>query len=176
VEPLLDAMKAFGFIIGMGGASAAVFLFRKFLEDLDISETEASALRGIAEMVWFGLGLVLASEFARYIAQPEILADSSTFIIQMAALVIVFLSGSVLMVLCAPFLDMLSFEEEESSPLGSMRQLMMVAGAVALSSWYVAFVVNYIPEYALTNLILGYIIVVSVAILISEMWQMRMEG
>lgn len=177
IEPLLIAVQSLGYVLGMGGASAAVFLFLKFLDDIDIDIQEADVIRRISEMVWLGLGLILASEFARYIAFPELLVESGTFLIEIVALVIVFIAGAVLMVLCAPFLDVLPFEHKEGvSPLETLRKATLTTGAVALSSWYVAFAMNYIPEYSFMTLAVVYILVVAVGILISSLWQMRLSS
>lgn len=177
VEPFLIAIRSLGYVLGMGGASAAVFLFIKFLEDFDISPKEASSLTGISEMIWLGLGLILSSEFARYIAFSDELVQSGTFLMEIVALIVVFVAGAILMVLCAPFLDVLQFEhkEGETSPLETLRKATMTTGAIALSSWYIAFAVNYLPEYSFSTLITVYILFVAAAILMSSVWQIRLE-
>ena len=180
IEPLLVLFRELGFIFGLGGATAALFLFLKFLNDSDIDDKEAQTLQKFSELIWFGLGLIFISEYTRYVSQPEVLAQSGIFISQIVILSVVFISGAVLNVLFAPFLAILPFsekidknaaQEHRPSPLESLRRGTIITGAIAISSWYFAFALNYIPELPIFIIFAAYGAVISGAIIGSLLWE-----
>lgn len=164
-----------GFALGMGGSTAVVFLFSKFLRDFDIDAKEADALKSFSELIWVGLGLILISQFSLYIAYPETLAQSGTFLAQIISLFVVVFSGAVLMIIFAPFLAHIPFtknvEGQYHPSFPSLRRYTFITGAIALSSWYFAFGTNYVPEYSLTALLSAYCAVLVVAVVISILWE-----
>jgi len=172
---VLSMFQFLGFALGMGGATAAVFLFYKFLRDLDIDAKEMDVLQGISELIWLGFGIVLMIQFAFYAANPEVLAQSSTFIARIISLFAVALSGAFLMIIFAPFLAYIPFAEKPErhrpSSLESLRKPTFVIGAIALSSWYFAFVTNFIPEYNLGTLLMVYVAFVLAAVITSLIWE-----
>jgi len=175
ITTVIGAIHALGFALGIGGATAALFLFSRFLRDLNISESESQTLKGISELIWLGLALTLISQFALYIVSVEILALSGLFLAQTIALFVVAVSGAVLMIIFAPFLTAIPFSEttkdHRHSPLESLRRPLFLTGAVALSSWYFAFAMNYLPKYALTVLLSTYITIIAVAIGTALLWE-----
>jgi hypothetical protein len=63
IEPVLILMKDLGFILGIGGATAAVFIFLKFLDDFNLDHKEVGALKSFYESIWLGLALVFISKY-----------------------------------------------------------------------------------------------------------------
>ena len=165
---VIGAVHALGFVLGMGGVTTALFLFYRFLRDLDIDEKELQTLKGISELVWLGLALILVSQFASYVAYTEMLAQSGPFLAQTTALFVAAVSGAVLMIIIAPFLTAIPFNERKKyhhhSSLESLRKPLFITGGVAFSSWYFAFSMNYSPGYELTVLLLAYIAVLATAV------------
>lgn len=179
IMTVIGVIHALGFALGIGGATVALFLFSKFLRDLDIDEGELQILKGISEFVWLGLAFILVSQFASFVAYAEPLAQSGTFLAQTIALFVVVISGAILMIILAPFLTVIPFDEkaegDRRSPLGLLRKPLFVIGAVALSSWYFAFFMNYTKEYGLTVLLLGYGAVLAVAVATALFWESRIS-
>lgn len=175
----IEAVHALGFTLGMGGATTALFLFSRFLRDLDIDEKELQTLKGISELIWLGLALVLVSQFASYVAYAETLALSGPFLAQTISLFVVAVSGAVLMIIIAPFLAAIPFNEtvkdHRHSPLESLRKPLFITGAVALSSWYFAFIMNYLSGYELPVLFLVYSVVLAVAVATGLFWERSMS-
>ena len=175
ITVVIEVIRDFGFILGVGGATTALFLFSRFLEDLDIDEKELQTLKGISELVWLGLAFTLVSQFASYVAYTETLALSGPFLAQTIALFIAAISGVVLMVIIAPFLAAIPFNEKTKyhhhSSLESLRRPLFVTGAIALSSWYFAFIMNYLPGYELIVLLLVYMAVLAAAVVTSLFWE-----
>jgi uncharacterized membrane protein len=171
----IEAIHALGFTLGMGGATAALFLFSRFLRDLDIDERELQTLKGISELIWLGLGLVLASQFTYYVVYAETLALSGPFLTQTISLFVVAVSSAVLMIIIAPFLAAIPFNEiakdHRRSPLGFLRKPLFITGAVVLSSWYFAFIMNYLSGYGLPVLLSMYFIVLAVAVTAGLFWE-----
>ena len=159
-QTIIGAIHALGFVLGMGGATTALFLFLIFLRDRTIDEKELQTLKGISELIWLGLSLVLVSQFASYIVYAPVLAQSGPFLVQTIALFAAAVSGAVLMIIFAPFLAIIPFnetaEKHRHSPLESLRKPLFITGAIALSSWYFAFIMSYLPKYELTVLLSVY--------------------
>lgn len=177
-QTAIEAGRALGFVLGMGGATTALFLFLRFLRDFNIDQKELQALKGIAELIWLGLAFVLVSQFTLYVAHTDILAQYAPFLAQTIALFVVAVCGAVLMIIFAPFLAMIPFSAEKAknerrSPVESLRRPLFVTGAVALSSWYFAFFVSYIQAYELTVLLLVYAVSLVVSIATALLWERR---
>lgn len=166
-----------GFALGMGGSSAAVFLFFRFLKDSDIDEKELGALQDISELVWVGAGLVLMSQFALYTVYPMMLAQSGVFLAKIISLFGVVIAGGVLMIIFAPFLAYIPFEKKlkggTRAGFAALRRPTVMLGAVALCSWYFAFVMNFISEYDLTLLLAVYGVVLMFAVILSMLWEFQ---
>jgi len=163
ITTIIEAVHTLGFMLGIGGATTALFLFFKFLRDFVIDENELQTLKGISEIVWLGLVFVLISQFISYVTKIEILASSGPFLLQTIALFVVAVSGAVLMIIFTPFLTAIPFNEtakgHHHSLTESLRKPLFITGAIALSSWYFAFIMDYLLGYKLTVLLLAYIIV-----------------
>ena len=172
---VIEAIHALGFALGIGGATVVLFLFSRFLRDLDINEGELQTLKGISELIWLGLALTLVSQFAFFVAFAATLARFGPFLAQTIALFVVAVGGAALMIIFAPLLAAIPFNERKKyhhhSSLESLRKPLFIIGAVVLSSWYFAFFMNYLPEYELTVLLSAYIAVLALAVIISLFWE-----
>jgi len=175
VGNLLLMLKFLGFALGMGGATAAVFLFLQFLRDSDIDEKELSAIKDVLELVWVGLALCVMSQFALYVANPTEFMGSWVFLVEMVALFAAAFAGAVFMIIYAPFLAFIPFSKKskENSAAGftGLRRPTLVIGAFALSSWYFAFVMNFIPEYGIVSLLTAYGAVLAFVFLGIMLWE-----
>lgn len=165
---VIEAIRALGFALGIGGSTTAILLFVRFLRDFDIDENEMQTLKGVSELVWLGLAFTLICQFASYIVYTEELSRSGLFLIETLALFIVAISGAILMIIFAPLLAIIPFAELQKghrrSPFESLRKPLFVTGAIALSSWYFAFIANYLPEYKLSILFFAYLTILAVSI------------
>lgn len=170
-----DAMRALGFALGLGGSTAAMLLFTRFLSDYKINENEAQTLKSFSELIWLGLGLVLVSHFASFVGNTETLAHSGAFLVQSIALFAVTLAGAVLLIIFSPFLTAIPFREPEAnvtpSTLKSLRRPMLLTGAVALASWYFALLLDHLPRYESPILILLYAAALTAAIAVALFWE-----
>ncbi len=178
ISAVIALLHMLGFVIGLGGTTVAFFLFYRFLGDFDIDEKELRILKWVLEFMWFGLAVVLASQFVFYIAHAELLALSGVFIVQTVALFIVAISGAVLMIIFAPFLAVIPFDRasRDHPSLASLRRPIFILGAVVLSSWYFAFVMNYLQGYGFVVLFAFYIVVLVVSVVLALFWEKRFES
>ncbi len=181
-QTVIGAIHTLGFVLGMGGVTAALFLFFKFLRDHDIDEKELQTLKGISELIWLGLSFIFVSQLVSFIAHAPDLAQSGPFLVQTISLFVVALSGAVLMIIFAPLLTMIPFSASggdkmengrRPSPFKSLRRPLFITGAVTLSSWYFAFIMSYVPEYGLTALLLVYVAVLVSATMIALFLEKR---
>lgn len=160
-QDILMLLKFLGFALGMGGATAALFLFMRFLRDEDIDEKELSAIKDVSELVWAGLVLTVMSQFALYVANPAEYVESSVFLVEMLALFWAAFAAAVLMIVYAPFLEFVPFkktasQEQSAAGFAALRRPSFVWGGLALASWYFAFGLNFVPEYRLLYLLFAY--------------------
>lgn len=165
---LFDALKSLGFVLGLGGSTAAVFLFFRFLRDFDIDEKESSALKGISELAWVGLAFVLVGQFSLYVSNPDELTQSAGFLAQTIALFGTGVAGAALLIIFVPFLAYVPFSDtpERRSPFSKLRRPIFVTGAAALASWYFSLGVGFLPDkYGLGVLLLTYLLAVAAAVL-----------
>ncbi len=170
---VIEVIHALGFALGIGGVTTALFLFFRFLRDLHIDEDESQTLKGISELVLLGLAFILVSQFASFVAYAQDLAQSGPFLAQTVALFVAAVSGAVLMIIFAPFLSVIPFsaEDHHHSLLESLKRPLFVTGAIALSSWYFAFSMNYLLGYGLATLLLVYLAVLVTAVLTALLWE-----
>lgn len=181
IRPALYFVKNLGFVLGMGGAVASIFLFFKFLKDFCIDDKEANALKGITEMIWLGLAFIFVSEYANYVARPQELSQSGIFFAEMVSFFVVLLSGAILKILFAPFLVVLPFqkakdgEKQASGFIMGLRRATLIVGAIALSSWFFAFVLGYLPEYPIEKLIGAYLTLLVVSAFVALLWEQNMR-
>jgi len=179
IETVIGAFHALGFALGVGGVTAMFILFSRFLRDFNIDEGELQTLKGIFELVWIGLAFVLIGQFSYFITYADTLSRSGPFLAQTTALFVAAVSSAVLMIIFAPFLVAMPFSDtaisHRHSPLDPLRRPFFITGAVALLSWYFAFMMNYTSEYKPSILFLVYIIVLVVAVAVALLWEKRIR-
>jgi uncharacterized membrane protein len=173
MENYLMLFRDFGFALGIGGSTASLLIFFKFLDDFIINDNEANSLKRLSEMVWLGLGFTLFAKLAYFVSMPEAFTESNTLIVQMSILFVIFVSGAVLNVIYAPFITALPFHHngDESTnkhaSLASLKKGTYIAGAIGIVSWYFAFVLDYLPEHELANILTAYGIVLLASVIVS---------
>lgn len=167
-------LKYLGFAFGVGGSTAAIFLFNHFLEDASIDAKELSSIKEVFELIWVGFVLVMVSQFAFLVAYPDMLIQSNIFIIQIVALLIFAFSAAVLMIVYAPFLVYVPFKKtsKKSSDYNflALRSPTITFGGIALMSWYFAFVINFIPEISFGSLVVIFMALFSMTVLAAAVW------
>jgi len=175
MEGFLIMLKFLGFALGMGGASAAVFLFMRFLRDSNIDVREVAAIKDVFELIWVGLALSVMSQFALYVANPAEFIGSWVFFVEMIALFVVAFAGAVFMIIYAPFLEFIPFSkvpsEDRKGGFVVLRRPTLAIGSLALASWYFAFAMNFIPEYGIVSLLTAYGMVLAFAFFGIMLWE-----
>lgn len=179
-ENILDLLQFLGFILGLGSVTSAAFLFFHFLKgDASIDETELEAIKSVSELAWIGFGLVLISNFARFVAYPDVLLASGTFVAQVIALFVFALFGAILMIIYEPFLTYIPFhappEGHSSSTFVTLRRPTLTIGAITLTSWYFAFVIHFVPGTSTLSLLSVYALVVAAAVMLAVLWDWRLS-
>jgi len=167
---VIEFVKELGFVLGMGGVTAAIFLFWKFVRDFRIDENELRVLKGISELVWLGVALVLVAQMAMFVSSAGILA-SSVFIAQTLVIFIAAICGAILMIIFAPFLEVIPFgdtKRNQTHPsIIKLRRPLFVTGTIMITSWYFAFVLDYVGELNLWNLITIYTVILLISTLMT---------
>ncbi len=176
----IEALRAFGFTLGVGGSTIAIFLFFRFLHDLTVTKDESKALKGVLDLMLLGLVVILVSQFISYVTHADILARSNLFLIQTIALSVIAVGSAVLMIIFSPFVSLIPFDKSKrdgrSSPLHRLRRPLFVIGAISFSSWYFAFFTNYMRENNFTILVSIYGVVLAVAVVLALLWEARIKS
>jgi uncharacterized membrane protein len=165
---ILIFIQYLGYIFGAGGAMASIFLFANYLDDAKIDEKELSSLKGVLEMGWIGLVLVLVSQFLLLTAFP-VLTQIAGFVVQILALLITGISTAVLMIILGPFLVYVPFtkkddssrEVEDELSLSTLRASIVICGAVIVSSWFMAFTAGFFLTFSYVTLSIIYLAILS---------------
>lgn len=170
----LEVARSLGFALGIGGITTAVFLFYRFLSNLDIDEAESQTLKAVFELIWLGLVLIIVSQFAFYVVGESVIFDRNQYLAQMVAFFVILLSGAVMMLMIAPFLAAVPFgqaADSSRSPLAVFKKPAFIVVAIIFASWYYAFALNYISGQSFSFLILIYAIILSLAISFALIWE-----
>jgi uncharacterized membrane protein len=179
ISTALAVMHSLGFILGLGGAITATFLFSKFLSDRSISKEELGILQMLSELIWLGLALTVISQLASYVAYADILSFYAPFLVQTLALFVAVVMSAAIMIIFEPFLTMIPFSEDPSQKklpaLSSLRRPVFITGAVALSSWSFAFAMDHSPSYGMLHLILAYAVFLLAAVCVALIWERKIE-
>lgn len=176
--PILEALKhpilmlhLLGFALGVGGATINDILFFRFLKDYKISQKEHATLKIMSETIWFGLFISIISGIGLYLPNMEVLNESSKFLTKAAIVGIITLNGAFLNLYIAPHLMKITFKDShtQTTPVGHLRKIAFISGAISFVSWYSAFFLGTIKNapFSFVELFGIYLIIIIVASLCS---------
>lgn len=169
-QPIM-ALHLVGFALGVGGITVSSILFFRFLKDFKISPSEDKVLKTISQVVWLGLFLVILSGIGLYVPKMEMLNESPVFLVKMVVVLIIILNGAFLDLVISPKLIKISFKGSGLvSKIQRMRSMAFASGAVALVSWYSAFILGTIENIPLstTHIFSIYFALIVLAIIFSQ--------
>lgn len=174
IQDVLLMVKYLGFCFGVGGTTVSVFLFKRFLEDASIDSKELRSIKGVFELVWTGFVLVIVSQFAFFVADPEMLSSSVSLIGEIVALLVFAISAAILMIIYSPFLVYVPFhkvgKDHKKFAFLSLRNPTLTLGGIALVSWYFAFVMNFVTDISPSSLVAIFLIVLIGTALFAALW------
>ncbi len=173
---LFLGLHLLGFAFGLGGATISDIMFFKFLKDFRISQTEASVLRTLSQVIWFGLALAILSGLGMYLPATSYLNESAKFLVKMIVVGVILVNGAFLNLYVAPKLVTMTFGKWEESVAGSMRRARKAAfamGAISMVSWYSAAILGFLnASPASFSVILGiYVGLLAIAIVTSQVME-----
>lgn len=159
--------------LGVGGSTATVVLFVRFLDDLKISHTEAKAIRMISDIIWIGLIFLLITALGLYL--PELFANiiTSKFFIEFVIWIVLVVISGLLHFFVAPRLQRISYGEEHAHKKGELKEIHKFAfglGGMSLVSWYFLLFVA-VFDGLFENIVYGigiYSILLLFAVLVSQ--------
>jgi hypothetical protein len=143
----LSATHLMAFAIGVGGATITAVLFFRFLRDFKISNFEMSVIKTISQVIWFSLAVLLITEFALYLVNPVELNNSAQFLTKILVLAAVVVIGVIINLVILPRLVVMSFKDKNMhSEFLRLRKITFGLGAIMMTSWYFAFVMDVVPS------------------------------
>ncbi len=169
-------LHAVAMAIGLGAATLTDIFFFKFLKDFKISESEADVMRTLSQVIWFALGLVVATGLGLFIPEAAILAGSSKFLVKMIVVLVIILNGAVLNLYITPSLSQISFGQAHNHKPGELHHIRKVAfalGGISITSWYTAFLLGSLRNIALpvASLLAIYLAVLACGIIGSQLME-----
>jgi hypothetical protein len=167
-------LHIFGAIIGAGGAYMSDLTFMYSAKDYSFSSLEINFLKLGIIMIWFGLGLLIVSGILLFLLSPAEYASSSKFQLKMFIVAVLTLNGFIFHLIHMPVLKRaigkkLSLEFKSKSPA------IYICGAISIVSWTLTIILGILREIPYTFLqgILGYMAVLSAAMVVSEIMRRR---
>ncbi|MBI2635219.1 MAG: hypothetical protein HYW79_01600 [Parcubacteria group bacterium] len=165
-----------GVALGLGGATITDIFFFKFLKDFRISEWEADVMRTLSQVIWFALALLILTGLGLYLPEAQELNQSAKFLVKMIAIAVIIVNGAFLNLLIAPKLVKISFGEKHEHQPGELhheRKIAFALGAISIVSWYSAFILGVLRKLPIefSSLLLIYLIILSVAIVVSQLME-----
>jgi uncharacterized membrane protein len=145
IKPLLLGGHLLGVALGLGAATVSDLFFFRFLKDYKISHFEASVLRSLSDVIWFGLGLLVLTGLGLFLTAPDAYLASAKFITKMIIVGVIIVNGAFLNLYITPLLTAISFQKKHKhhdGELGRIRHHAFAMGAISAVSWYSAFVLG----------------------------------
>lgn len=175
--PLLKAYHSFimginffGISIGLGAVFISALFFIKFIKDLKVSLEELAIFKTFSQIIWFGFGTIIVSNFLIFISNSEILPTK--FFSKMVILSVLVIVGFLLNHVIIPKLTSIPFGqtlESNEKNLSSLRRLAFALGFIAMVSWIFVFILEMIDQSpALLTTLLIYCIVILISFIISQ--------
>lgn len=169
-------LHAVAMAIGLGAATLTDIFFFKFLKDFKISESEADVMRTLSQVIWFALGLVVATGLALFIPEAAILAGSSKFLVKMIVVSVIIVNGAILNLYITPSLSQISFGEAHNHKPGELHHIRKVAfalGGISITSWYTAFLLGSLRSVPLSvpSLLALYLAALAMGIIGSQLME-----
>ena len=177
-KSVILAVHVLGVVIGMGAATAADFIFIKFLKDSKISIHEQNVLKNLSQIIWFGLFIVVVAGIGLFLSDISYYSSSPKFIMKMLAVLIIILNALTLNFIITPKLTKINFGEivkTGDKKLRNLRRLAFASGAVSITSWYCAFLLGVIKVSFLSfgGFFFAYLVILSTAVIISQIAEAR---
>lgn len=169
---MLQLLHFLGFAIGIGGATMIDVLFFLFLRDFRISEGEAEIIRGVNEIIWFALGIVIMASLGIWLSE-QILLMTSYYLAKSVAIMVIIINIALLHLVISPLMFQKSFHGEHKERPQEMRMLRKLAFAllgVSVVSWYYAFavVVSRPVMHSFAELLIIYATVIILGVAVSQ--------
>lgn len=179
-RPIIVMLHLVGLALGLGGATFGDLFFFRFLKDLRISQYESEILKGISQVVWFGLALLIISGLALYLPYASDYNASSKFLAKVSIILVIITNGAFLNLMVAPRLIHITFGDMHAHQPGELRKARKLAfalGAISFVSWYSALILGALDSVPLSYsaLMTIYFTLILVAILGSQLME-RMLG
>lgn len=167
---LFVALHLFGSAIGLGASTVTDFLFFRFLKDFQISKSESKILSMLSQLIWFAIIVIVITGILIYIPQAQKLNQTPKFLVKAIIVLIIIVNGAFLNLLIAPKLVKISFNEEKSSKVNTIRRISFALGAVSIVSWYSAFLIGTIKniEFSFSTIFSCYLVIIIAAIVASQ--------
>ncbi len=177
-KSVIVILHALAAALGMGTVLVTDVFFMKFLQDYQISESEADVLNTLSQIVWFALALLIISGVGLFLPTTAAYLIKTKFLAKVIVVGVIVVNGVLLNLLIAPKLVKISFHEETVDHPGQLHHLRKMAfafGAVSIVSWLTTFILGSVRTINLsTGGILGiYLFIIVIAVIGSQYFDHR---
>ena len=158
-------------VLGLGAATVSDILFFKFLQDLKIVSYEFNVLSVLKHIIMVGILLIIFTGLLLYSSNMAAFNASPAFLLKSVIVGVIFMNGIALHLWVAPKLLQLDLTKHDPAHV-HYRMLAFGLGAVSVTSWYSAFFLAMLKQYASFTFmqgLLGYIALLGIAVIGSQL-------
>lgn len=166
--------------IGVGAVLATDYLFVKFLRDYRITKKEVETMKGMSEVIWIALTLLVLSGI--YLASTKAgVPENTKFILKMIVVGIIIINGVVLNLFITPRLHKIAFHEDHlhrNDVPDKVRKIATACGAISIFSWLLAFVLGSIRKipFSVSEGILYYLLIIILITLVAMLTKKKADS
>lgn len=180
-KELIVILHALAAGIGVGVTTVTDVLFFKYLGDFKISKLENDSMRTLSQVIWFALGLLVLTGIGLYLPEADTLNESSKFLVKVVVVFIITLNGLSLNLVISPKLQSIKFDGSDDEAVRRnriIRKFAFASGGISILSWYTVFILGSIRSIPISFSagLLIYLAVVLVAIVFSQIFEMKMRN
>lgn len=148
---LIIIIYSLGFAIGLGATTVSHISFFRFLKDYKITKREANTLYHQAQVVWLGIIMVTLGGLGLLITNFSATISSPTAVLQLIIILVLIISETLITLLISPNMFNLSSKRKDFiDTLHNYRKKAFAFSGISLISWYLSFLLNYIPGISMT--------------------------
>lgn len=169
-KTVLTIVHVFGAIIGAGGAYMSDLMFFSSIKDEKIEPLEFKFMRLGSRMVWLGLIILIVSGIGLFLTDVDKYMHSTKFLAKMTIVGIIFVNGVFFHLTHLPRMRRHQNTHLPSSDEFSRKAHLLVAsGAISFISWTTSVIFGSLKSipYSYSEIMLGYLIIVAVAVALS---------
>lgn len=155
LHTLFLIIHLFGVAIGAGGAFMSDGIFFTSIKDRKVSKDEFGIIKYSSFMTWFGLLLLIISGVGLFALNPEVLSQSTKFLVKMTIVGLLLVNGIIFHIKHLPFIGKhigeLLIKKNKPNDMQDVPGLFL-SGVISITSWTLAIILGALNSIPFTYL------------------------